>query len=100
MGNEVGLIGNRQCKLLFDFWKFPSPMGNEVGLMKCLSKPSENILEFPSPMGNEVGLIQTRTSILYSKMKFPSPMGNEVGLMLSELQFEKFKARVSVPYGE
>ena len=36
---------------------FPSPMGNEVGLMEVLIMTDRMKYEFPSPMGNEVGLI-------------------------------------------
>ncbi len=37
---------------------FPSPMGNEVGLIKIMDRGFVILIAmFPSPMGNEVGLI-------------------------------------------
>ena len=57
MGNEVGLI-TTEAKIYGQSSEFPSPMGNEVGLISALlaSSTASGIL-FPSPMGNEVGLI-------------------------------------------
>ncbi len=37
---------------------------------------------FPSPMGNEVGLIVTAAAKTGTELAFPSPMGNEVGLIV------------------
>ena len=65
--------------------EFPSPMGNEVGLIiKELFKTVIIGGVFPSPMGNEVGLIENYIDIRKPILcKFPSPMGNEVGLIVT-----------------
>ena len=46
-----------------------------------LCNRSHEVAEFPSPMGNEVGLIKSEVAEKMLKGGFPSPMGIEVGLM-------------------
>ena len=46
-------------------------MGNEVGLITMtISMVAKEDLEFPSPMGNEVGLIKVKSRSFGEKLSF------------------------------
>ncbi len=70
MGNEVGLMQNQQNVNRKSKFTFPSPMGNEVGLMYGHEGHYYDVTKFPSPMGNEVGLISRENKLLEAEESF------------------------------
>ena len=61
---------------------FPSPTGNEVGLIRLRTSIICTVDSFPSPTGNEVDLISKWIPVSERlPEKFPFPMGNEVSLI-------------------